>query len=120
MFSWRKQFNKQDKIIRESCRADSIGKGIGANGVQAHGLDEGFDGGDVSGESCHVYEVPASAWLQSISEWQVLKISVISGSSESGYLSLGISIAKMGTATWMGFFRLQAIYWSDDLNSHLN
>ncbi|PLB49902.1 hypothetical protein P170DRAFT_491422 [Aspergillus steynii IBT 23096] len=38
------------------------------------------------------YEVPASAWLQSTSEWQVLTINVISGSSGSGYLSPGISI----------------------------
>jgi rhamnogalacturonan endolyase len=36
--------------------------------------------------------VPASAWVQSTSEWQVLTISVITGSTGSGYLSGGISI----------------------------
>lgn len=38
------------------------------------------------------WEVPASAWVQSTTEWQILKITVISGSSGSGYLSPGISV----------------------------
>ncbi|KAH8682255.1 rhamnogalacturonan lyase [Xylariales sp. PMI_506] len=38
------------------------------------------------------WDVPASAWLQSTSEWQVLTITVITGSTGTGYLSGGISI----------------------------
>ncbi|KAI1857136.1 hypothetical protein JX265_011337 [Neoarthrinium moseri] len=38
------------------------------------------------------WEVPASAWIQSTSEWQVLTISVITGSSGTGYLSGAISV----------------------------
>ncbi|KAE8150653.1 Rhamnogalacturonase B, N-terminal-domain-containing protein [Aspergillus avenaceus] len=37
------------------------------------------------------FDVPASAWVQSTSEWQVLKINVVSGSTGSGYLSPAIS-----------------------------
>ena len=42
----------------------------------------------------YIYEftVPASAWVQSTSEYQILKISVISGKTSTGYLSPGISI----------------------------
>lgn len=41
-----------------------------------------------------VYEwtVPASAWTQSTSEWQILKITVISGKTATGYLSPGIAV----------------------------
>ncbi|KAI0596506.1 rhamnogalacturonan lyase [Biscogniauxia sp. FL1348] len=38
------------------------------------------------------YDVPQSAWVQSTAEWQVLTITVVTGSSGSGYLSGGISI----------------------------
>lgn len=38
------------------------------------------------------WDVPASAFTQSTSEWQVLTVTVISGSSGSGYLSAGVSI----------------------------
>lgn len=38
------------------------------------------------------YTVPASAWIQSAREYQILKISVISGKTSTGYLSPGISI----------------------------
>ncbi|KAH8899774.1 hypothetical protein GQ53DRAFT_835826 [Thozetella sp. PMI_491] len=38
------------------------------------------------------YDVPASAWTQSTSEWQVLTINVVTGSTGSGYLSGAISI----------------------------
>ncbi|KAH6657809.1 rhamnogalacturonan lyase [Truncatella angustata] len=38
------------------------------------------------------FTVPASAWVQSTSEWQVLTITVISGSTGSKYLSPAISI----------------------------
>lgn len=38
------------------------------------------------------WTVPASAWVQSTTEWQVLTITVISGSTGSGYLSAGISV----------------------------
>ncbi|KAI0020748.1 rhamnogalacturonan lyase [Xylariomycetidae sp. FL0641] len=38
------------------------------------------------------FDVPQSAWVQSTSEWQVLTISVVTGSTGSGYLSGGISI----------------------------
>ncbi|KAK8074820.1 polysaccharide lyase family 4 protein [Apiospora hydei] len=37
------------------------------------------------------YDVPASAWVQNPSEWQVLTISVVSGSRGSGFLSAGVS-----------------------------
>ncbi|KAK7999953.1 hypothetical protein PG990_012553 [Apiospora arundinis] len=37
------------------------------------------------------YDVPASAWIQSASEWQVLTISVVSGSRGNGFLSAGVS-----------------------------
>ncbi|KAI1338818.1 rhamnogalacturonan lyase [Xylariaceae sp. FL0016] len=37
------------------------------------------------------FDVPQSAWTQSTSEWQILTISVITGSTGSGYLSGGIS-----------------------------
>ena len=41
-----------------------------------------------------VYEftVPASAWIQSTREYQILKISVVSGKTATGYLSPGISV----------------------------
>ncbi|KAK9781981.1 putative rhamnogalacturonan endolyase [Seiridium cardinale] len=38
------------------------------------------------------WEVPASAWVQSTSEWQALTITVISGSTGSDYLSAAISV----------------------------
>ncbi|ORY55495.1 rhamnogalacturonan lyase [Pseudomassariella vexata] len=38
------------------------------------------------------FTVPASAWVQSTSSWQVLTITVITGSTGSGYLSGGISV----------------------------
>ncbi|KAH7383985.1 rhamnogalacturonan lyase [Pyrenochaeta sp. MPI-SDFR-AT-0127] len=38
------------------------------------------------------YNVPASAWVQSSREYQILKISVISGKTATGYLSPGISV----------------------------
>lgn len=38
------------------------------------------------------WDVPASAFTQSTSEWQILTISVISGSTGSDYLSAGISV----------------------------
>ncbi|KAJ4345747.1 uncharacterized protein N0V89_011882 [Didymosphaeria variabile] len=38
------------------------------------------------------YTVPQSAWTQKTSEYQVLKISVISGKAATGYLSPGISV----------------------------
>lgn len=38
------------------------------------------------------WDVPASAFLQSTSSWQVLTITVISGDSGTEYLSPGISI----------------------------
>jgi rhamnogalacturonan endolyase len=38
------------------------------------------------------WTVPASAWVQSTTEWQILTISVITGSTGTGYLSGGISI----------------------------
>lgn len=38
------------------------------------------------------WTVPASAWLTSTSDWQILKLSVITGSTGSGYLSGGVSI----------------------------
>lgn len=38
------------------------------------------------------YSVPASAWVQSSREYQVLKISVISGKTATGYLSPGLSV----------------------------
>ncbi|KAK8016379.1 hypothetical protein PG993_014568 [Apiospora rasikravindrae] len=37
------------------------------------------------------YDVPASAWVQNPSEWQVLTISIVSGSRGSGFLSAGVS-----------------------------
>ncbi|POS72178.1 rhamnogalacturonan lyase [Diaporthe helianthi] len=37
------------------------------------------------------YTVPASAWVQSTSEWQVLTIDVVTGSTGTKYLSGGIS-----------------------------
>lgn len=37
------------------------------------------------------YDVPASAWKPSASEWQVLTISIVSGSRGSGFLSAGVS-----------------------------
>lgn len=37
------------------------------------------------------FDVPASAWVQSTREYQLLKISVISGKTASGYLSPGVS-----------------------------
>ncbi|KAF2686949.1 polysaccharide lyase family 4 protein [Lentithecium fluviatile CBS 122367] len=42
----------------------------------------------------YIYEfvVPQSAWVQSASAYQVLKISVISGKTATGYLSPGISV----------------------------
>ena len=42
----------------------------------------------------YVYEfdVPQSAWVQSTSSWQVLKLTVISGKTSTGWLSPGISI----------------------------
>ncbi|KAF2441507.1 polysaccharide lyase family 4 protein [Karstenula rhodostoma CBS 690.94] len=38
------------------------------------------------------WTVPVSAWLTSTSDWQILKLSVITGSTGSGYLSGGVSI----------------------------
>jgi rhamnogalacturonan endolyase len=38
------------------------------------------------------YTVPASAWVKSAREFQVLKINVITGKNAAGYLSGGISI----------------------------
>jgi rhamnogalacturonan endolyase len=38
------------------------------------------------------YVVPASAWVKSAREYQVLKINVITGKTASGFLSGGISI----------------------------
>ncbi|KAJ4357701.1 uncharacterized protein N0V89_002277 [Didymosphaeria variabile] len=38
------------------------------------------------------WTVPASAWLTGTSDWQILKLSVITGSTGSGYLSGGVSI----------------------------
>ncbi|KAI1489786.1 rhamnogalacturonan lyase [Biscogniauxia mediterranea] len=38
------------------------------------------------------YDVPQTAWVQSASEWQALTITVVTGSTGSGYLSGGISI----------------------------
>jgi rhamnogalacturonan endolyase len=38
------------------------------------------------------YDVPASAWIKSSREYQVLKINVITGKTASGYLSGGISV----------------------------
>ncbi|KAI5779608.1 Rhamnogalacturonase B, N-terminal-domain-containing protein [Geopyxis carbonaria] len=40
----------------------------------------------------YTYTVPASAFLTDVSQWQVLKITVISGSGTTGYLSAGIAI----------------------------
>ncbi|KAI8931063.1 hypothetical protein NX059_012074 [Plenodomus lindquistii] len=42
----------------------------------------------------YIYEfnVPASAWIKSAREYQILKISVISGKTATGYLSPGISV----------------------------
>ncbi|KAH9897098.1 Rhamnogalacturonase B, N-terminal-domain-containing protein [Xylariomycetidae sp. FL2044] len=42
----------------------------------------------------YIYEftVPQSAWVQSTSEWQTLKLSVISGKTSTGWLSPGISV----------------------------
>jgi rhamnogalacturonan endolyase len=42
----------------------------------------------------YVYEfnVPASAWVKSAREYQVLKISIVSGKTATGYLSPGISV----------------------------
>lgn len=42
----------------------------------------------------YIYEfsVPASAWINSAREYQILTISVISGKTSTGYLSPGISI----------------------------
>ena len=37
------------------------------------------------------YAVPKEAWVQSTGEWQVLKISVISGKTATGYLSPGVA-----------------------------
>lgn len=37
------------------------------------------------------YAVPQSAWVQSTSEWQVLTINIISGSSGTKFLSPGVS-----------------------------
>lgn len=38
------------------------------------------------------YSVPASAWVKSAREYQILKISVISGKTSTGYLSPSISL----------------------------
>jgi rhamnogalacturonan endolyase len=38
------------------------------------------------------FDVPASAWKQNSGEWNVLKVSVISGSGLSGFLSAGMSV----------------------------
>lgn len=42
----------------------------------------------------YIYEftVPQSAWIQNTGEYQVLKISVISGKTATGYLSPGMSL----------------------------
>ncbi|KAG0136607.1 putative rhamnogalacturonase B [Tuber indicum] len=42
----------------------------------------------------HIYSftVPASAFLTDITQWNILKITIISGSGNTGYLSAGISI----------------------------
>ena len=42
----------------------------------------------------YIYEfaVPASAWIQSTSSYQTLKITVISGKTSTGYLSPSISV----------------------------
>lgn len=42
----------------------------------------------------YIYEfnVPASAWVQSTREYQLLKLSAISGKTSTGYLSPGISL----------------------------
>lgn len=37
------------------------------------------------------FAVPQSAWIQSTSEWQILTINIISGSSGEKYLSPGVS-----------------------------
>jgi rhamnogalacturonan endolyase len=41
----------------------------------------------------YIYEftVPASAWLQSARDWQIIKVSVIIGKVVTGYLILGVS-----------------------------
>jgi rhamnogalacturonan endolyase len=38
------------------------------------------------------FDVPASAWKQNSGEWNILKVSVISGSGLSGFLSAGMSV----------------------------
>ncbi|KAF2133890.1 polysaccharide lyase family 4 protein [Dothidotthia symphoricarpi CBS 119687] len=42
----------------------------------------------------HIYEftVPASAWIKSSREYQILKISIVSGKTGAGFLSPGISV----------------------------
>ncbi|CUS09379.1 unnamed protein product [Tuber aestivum] len=45
----------------------------------------------------HIYSfsVPASAFLTDVAQWNILKITIISGSGTAGYLSAGISIDCM-------------------------
>jgi rhamnogalacturonan endolyase len=49
----------------------------------------------------YVYEfnVPASAWVNSAREYQLLKISVISGKTSTGYLSPGMSVDAIDMVT---------------------
>jgi rhamnogalacturonan endolyase len=49
--------------------------------------------GSYRGNNCtFTYSVPASAWLTDTSQYNVLKINVVSGSGTTGYLSAGTAI----------------------------